>query len=389
MTNKLGVAILLLFAAAACDRSGTPSSAPALPPVAPAAPAARDASGGSVALPQLDFSALAEKEGPAVVNISTVRKARGDTALPPLTGIPEDDPFFDFFRRFAPPAPRDYRTHSLGSGFLISRDGVILTNAHVIDEATEVTVKLTDRREFKAKVIGADPRSDVAVLKIDAKGLPAVTIGDPARTRVGEWVVAIGSPFGFENSVTAGIISAKGRQLPDETYVPFLQADVPINPGNSGGPLFNLRGEVIGINSQIYSRTGGYMGLSFAIPIDVAMNVADQLRQSGKVTRGRLGVRIQDVNTDLAHSFGMERPDGALIAAVEPRSPAAQAGLRAGDVILSFDGKPIKNATDLPVIVASTAPGKTVNIDLWRERKRHSIEVRIAEAPADSGSGRR
>src|SRR5581483_951113 len=280
MTNKLGVAILLLLAAAACNRSGTPSSSPASPP-APAA--TREASRSSAPLPQLDFSALAEKEGPAVVNISTVRKMRGEAALPPLPGIPEDDPFFDFFRRFAPPVPRDYRTQSLGSGFLISRDGVILTNAHVVDEATEVTVKLTDRREFKAKVIGVDARSDVAVLKIDAKDLPAVAIGDPAHTRVGEWVVAIGSPFGFENSVTAGIISAKGRQLPDETYVPFLQTDVPINPGNSGGPLFNLRGEVIGINSQIYSRTGGYMGLSFAIPIDVAMDIQSQLRQYGRI----------------------------------------------------------------------------------------------------------
>ncbi len=385
MTNKLGVAILLLLAAAACNRSGTPSSSPASPP-APAA--TREASRSSAPLPQLDFSALAEKEGPAVVNISTVRKMRGEAALPPLPGIPEDDPFFDFFRRFAPPVPRDYRTQSLGSGFLISRDGVILTNAHVVDEATEVTVKLTDRREFKAKVIGVDARSDVAVLKIDAKDLPAVAIGDPAHTRVGEWVVAIGSPFGFENSVTAGIISAKGRQLPDETYVPFLQTDVPINPGNSGGHLFNLRGEVIGINSQIYSRTGGYMGLSFAIPIDVAMNVADQLRQTGKVTRGRLGVRIQDVNTDLARSFGLERPEGALIAAVEPRSPAAQAGLQTGDVILGFDGKPIKSATDLPAIVASTAPGRTVTIDLWRESARRSVEVRIAEAPTEPRSWR-
>ncbi|HWN30736.1 MAG TPA: trypsin-like peptidase domain-containing protein, partial [Burkholderiales bacterium] len=251
-----------------------------------------------------DFTELAEKQGPAVVNVSTTQTVQAQQGIPQLP-FSEDDPFYEFFKRFAPPVPREFESKSLGSGFIISSDGYLLTNAHVVADADEVTVKLTDKREFKAKVIGSDRRTDVALLKIDATGLPKVTLGDPAKLKVGEWVVAIGSPFGFENSVTAGIVSAKGRSLPQENFVPFIQTDVAINPGNSGGPLFNLKGEVVGINSQIYSRTGGFMGLSFAIPIDVAMDVTEQLRTTGKVSRGRIGVVIQEVTKELADSFGL------------------------------------------------------------------------------------
>src|SRR3989339_1642070 len=278
-----------------------------------------------------DFTELVEKQGPAVVNISTTQIIRNAHGLP---NLPEGDPFYEFFRRFAPQIPREQESQSLGSGFIISADGYIMTNAHVVESADKITVRLTDKREFSAKVIGADKRTDVALLKIEATGLPKVTVGDPDKLKVGEWVVAIGSPFGFDSSVTAGIVSAKGRTLPQENYVPFIQTDVAINPGNSGGPLFNMKGEVVGINSQIYSRSGGYMGLSFAIPIDVAMEVANQLRSGGKVSRGWLGVVIQEVSSDLAESFGLDRPRGALIAQVQPDGPAAKAGLQVADVIL-------------------------------------------------------
>jgi serine protease Do len=292
-----------------------------------------------------DFTELVDKQGPAVVNVSTTssgRAARGGGRLP---NVPEDDPFYEFFRRFAPqnPGPREFEAQSLGSGFIISTDGYVLTNAHVVEAAEEITIKLNDKREFKAKVIGADRKTDIALLKIDATGLPAVKIGDPARLRVGEWVVAIGSPFGFESTVTAGIVSAKGRSLPQENFVPFIQTDVAVNPGNSGGPLFNMRGEVVGINSQIYSRTGGFMGLSFAIPIDVAMDIQQQLRTVGKVTRGRIGVGIQPVTKEMAESFGLPKPVGALVNAVEPGSPAEKAGIQVSDVILRFDGKPVSS----------------------------------------------
>ena len=264
-----------------------------------------------------DFTDLVEKQGGAVVNISTTQAAR-NTLSQQLPQLDENDPFFEFFRRFAPnPGQREFQPQSLGSGFIISADGYILTNAHVIDAAEEVTVKLTDKREFKAKVIGADKRTDVALIKIESTGLPTVRFGDPAKLKVGEWVVAIGSPFGFDNTVTAGIVSAKGRSLPQENFVPFIQTDVAVNPGNSGGPLFNLRGEVVGINSQIYSRTGGFMGLSFAIPIDVANDIAQQLRTTGKVTRGRIGVVIQQVTKELADGFGLPKPQGALVNSVE------------------------------------------------------------------------
>ena len=326
-----------------------------------------------------DFTELVEKQGPAVVNVSTTSTARDG----PQSPVPEDDPFYDFFRRFGPPQPREYETRSLGSGFIISADGTILTNAHVVDAADEVTVKLSDKREFKAKVIGSDKRTDVAVIKIEATGLPVVRIGDPEKLKVGEWVLAIGSPFGFESTVTAGIVSAKGRSLPQESFVPFLQTDVAINPGNSGGPLFNLRGEVVGINSQIYSRTGGFMGLSFAIPIDVATDVANQLKTTGKVRRGRIGVTIQEITRELAESFKLPKPAGALVTSVEKGSPADRAGVQVSDVIVKFDGKTVTSSVDLPRIVAQTRPGSKVAMELWRNGASREVSVTVGEIPDD------
>jgi len=326
-----------------------------------------------------DFTELVEKQGPAVVNISTTQSVR-NPLLPQAPNLQEDDPFYEFFRRFIPqPGPREFQSQSLGSGFIISQDGYILTNAHVVETAEEITVKLTDKREFKAKVIGSDRRTDVALIKIDATGLPAVRFGDPGKLRVGEWVLAIGSPFGFENTVTAGIVSAKGRSLPQETYVPFIQTDVAVNPGNSGGPLFNLRGEVVGINSQIYSRTGGFMGLSFAIPIDVANDIAQQLRTVGKVTRGRIGVVIQPLSKELVDGFGLPRTQGALVNSVEKGGPADKAGVEAGDVILRFDGKTVASSEDLPRIVGATRPGSKVTMQIWRNKGTRDVQVVVAE----------
>ena len=331
-----------------------------------------------------DFTDLVERQGTTVVNISTTQSARNALAIP---NVPDDDPFYEFFRRFIPsPGPREFQSQSLGSGFVISNDGYILTNAHVVDAAEEITVKLNDKREFKAKVIGADRRTDIALLKIDASGLQAVRFGDPGRLKVGEWVVAIGSPFGFENTVTAGIVSAKGRSLPQENFVPFIQTDVAVNPGNSGGPLFNLRGEVVGINSQIYSRTGGFMGLSFAIPIDVANDIVQQLRSVGKVTRGRIGVVIQPITKELAESFGLAKPMGALVNSVEKGGPADKAGIESGDVILRFDGKPVASSEDLPRIVGATRPGTKVGVQLWRNKTAREVQVTIAELPDDRAS---
>jgi len=332
-----------------------------------------------------DFADLVEKQGPAVVNVSTTSTSRGGGAQSP---VPEDDPFYDFFRRFGPPQPKDYETRSLGSGFIVSADGYILTNAHVVDMADDVTVKLNDKREFKAKVIGADKRTDVAVIKIEATGLPAVRIGDPEKLRVGEWVLAIGSPFGFESTVTAGIVSAKGRSLPQENYVPFIQTDVAINPGNSGGPLFNLKGEVVGINSQIYSRTGGFMGLSFAIPIDVAMDISNQLRTAGRVSRGRIGVVIQEVTKELAESFGLPRPNGALVNSVEKGGPAEKAGIEASDVILKFDGKTVTSSSDLPRIVAQTRPGSKVTAQIWHKGAGRDVTITVGEMPEEKAAQR-
>lgn len=332
-----------------------------------------------------DFTELVVKEGPAVVNISTTQVVHNEQVFPGMPpGMDENDPFYEFFRRFAPQVPHDEERRSLGSGFIISSDGYILTNAHVVDGADTVTVRLTDKREFKAKVIGADKRADVALIKIHASGLPKIIQGDPSKLKVGEWVVAIGSPFGFDNSVTAGIVSAKGRSLPEENYVPFIQTDVPINPGNSGGPLFNMEGQVVGINSQIYTRSGGYMGLSFAIPIDVAMDVANQLRTTGKVTRGRMGVTIQEVTRDLADSFGLSKAAGALISKVEKGGPADKAGLRISDVILKFDGKPVDSSSDLPRIVAGTRPGTKVMVEVWRKGEVKDIPLVVGVLPSEN-----
>jgi serine protease Do len=331
-----------------------------------------------------DFAALAERHGPAVVNISVTRMAGTEDESRSVPQFAPDSPFNEFFRRFDTPVPRGKMPQrGLGSGFIVSPDGLILTNAHVVAEASEVTVKLTDKREFRAKIVGVDPQTDVAVLRIDAKNLPTVKLGNTKDVRVGEWVVAIGSPYGFENTVTAGIVSATARALPDGTYVPFIQTDVAVNPGNSGGPLFNLKGEVIGINSQIYSGTGGYQGLSFAIPVDVAGKVMDQLVQHGKVTRGRIGVSIQEMSQSLAESFGMKQPAGALVSAVDKAGPAAKAGIETGDVILKVDGRAIKNSAELPVAIGDIKPGATAKIEVWRKGALQELVVTVSELQPD------
>jgi serine protease Do len=328
-----------------------------------------------------DFAQLVERNGPAVVNIRVEQNVKTSAEMPDF-GITPDHPMYEFFRRFQVPHPETpMPSRGMGSGFIVSPDGLILTNAHVVANASEVTVKLSDRREFKARVIGTDRQTDVAALKIDATNLPAVTLGSAQNVRVGEWVVAIGSPFGFENTVTSGIVSATSRALPDGRAVPFIQTDVALNPGNSGGPLFNMKGEVIGINSQIYSRSGGYQGLSFAIPIDTAMFVKDQLVAHGKVTRGRLGVTVQEVNQSLASSFGLKSARGALVSSVEDGTPAAQAGLRPGDVVLKLDGDEIGSSLDLSSRVARIKPGTTAKLEVWRDGKARELTVRVGEAP--------
>ncbi len=332
-----------------------------------------------------DFAEIAAQQGAAVVNISVSGSApSGMQGFPGFPQVDPSDPFYEFFRRFQMPGQPQGKTptHGMGSGFIVSSDGVIITNAHVIADAEEVIVKLTDKREFKAKVKGQDKFSDVAVLKIDAKDLPVVKIGNPQTARVGEWVIAIGSPFGFENTVTAGIISAKSRSLEDEGNVPFLQTDVAVNPGNSGGPLLNTNGEVIGINSQIFSRSGGYQGLSFAIPIDVAMKVGKQLLDNGKVSRGRLGVMIQEVNQQLADTFDLDKPTGALVSSVEEGSPADKAGIEPGDVILKFNGKEVSRSSELPSMVADVAPGSSASLTLWRKGKAKDITLNVGERVA-------
>ena len=339
-----------------------------------------------------EFTELVEQVSPAVVNISTRQAIPTQaTAVPPqmlpdLEGLP---PIFrEFFERSIPQlpqgqAPRQRQAQSLGSGFIISGDGYVLTNNHVVADADEIIVRLSDRSELEAKLVGADPRTDVALLKVEGKGLPAVKLGRSEVLKVGEWVLAIGSPFGFDHSVTAGIVSAKGRSLPNENYVPFIQTDVAINPGNSGGPLFNLDGEVVGINSQIFTRSGGFMGLSFAIPIDVAMNVAEQLKAGGKVNRGWLGVVIQEVNKDLAESFGLDKPAGALVAQVLENGPAAKGGLQVGDVILSMNGQPIVVSADLPHLVGTIKPGARVTLDIVRGGARKKLDLAVGALPEE------
>lgn len=340
-----------------------------------------------VSLP--DFTVLAERQGPAVVNISITQVTKRSAM--PFPNMPYDENLQEFFKRFGIPGvpgvpnqgEQEYKSQSLGSGFIISSDGYILTNAHVVSAADEMLVKLSDKREFKATLIGADKRTDIALIKIDASNLPKVTIGDPAKLKVGEWVAAIGSPFGLENTMTAGIVSAKGRALPQENYVPFIQTDVAINPGNSGGPLFNLAGEVVGINSQIYSRSGGSMGLSFSIPIDVAIDISNQLKDTGKISRGWLGVAIQELTKELAESFGMKSTNGALIAGVEKDSPADKGGLEAGDVITNFDGNAIIESSDLPRVVGSTKPNKLVEVVVLRKGKVKKLSFRLGEMPTE------
>jgi serine protease Do len=345
-------------------------------PVAPAA---------MVTLP--DFSTITSRDGPAVVNISVTgtAKASDAEAAAEMQGIDPDDPMFQFFRRFqgqmGPRAQqRDVPVRSQGSGFIVSPDGIIMTNAHVVKDAKEVTVKLTDRREYRAKVLGADAKTDIAVLKIDAKNLPTLALGNTKDLKVGEWVLAIGSPFGFESTVTAGVVSAKGRSLPDDSYVPFIQTDVAVNPGNSGGPLLNTRGEVVGINSQIYSRSGGYQGVSFAIPIDVAVQVKDQIVATGKATHARLGVAVQEVNQAFADSFKLDKPEGALVSNIEKGGPGDKAGLKAGDVIRKVDSQPIVSSGDLPAVIGQQAPGKKVTLEVWRQGERQELSAKLGDA---------
>jgi serine protease Do len=335
-----------------------------------------------------DFTELAASNSAAVVNITTEQKTTAQRRLPrdfSMPDIPEDSPFSDLFKHFFGEGPegmpRQEERESKGSGFVISPDGYILTNHHVIADADDIQVGFSDRRIYDAKVIGSDKASDVALIKIEATGLPTVQIGQSRDLAVGEWVLAIGSPFGFDHTVTAGIVSAKGRSLPTENYVPFIQTDVAINPGNSGGPLFNLDGEVIGINSQIFSRSGGFMGLSFAIPIELAMNVADQLRETGSVARGYLGVLIQDVDRDLAESFGMVQPHGALVSRVMQDSPAAAAGLKVGDVIISFNDQRLLNSSQLPPLVGATRVDTPASVKVLRDGKEQTLSIRVGRLP--------
>jgi serine protease Do len=348
--------------------------------LAPAAPAAPRE------LP--DFSRLVEKHGAAVVNISTTQRVkRFMPARPETPDIPDDHPFSEFFRRYFEGVPDFSEETSLGSGFIISRDGYILTCAHVVEDAREILVRLTDRREFGARLVGRDTRSDIAVLKIDAASLPAVAVGNPARLRVGEWVLAIGSPFGFDNSATTGIVSAKGRSLPNESYITFIQTDVAINPGNSGGPLFNLRGEVVGVNSQIYSRTGGFMGVSFAIPIDIAMRIGEQLKREGMVRRGWLGVSLQEVSRELAQAYGLGQPRGALIADILPQGPGAKSDLRAGDIVLNYEGQPVNFSSDLPPLVGQTLPGTRARLTVFRRGAgEQTAHITVGELKEKGGS---
>jgi serine protease Do len=370
--------VVLLVLAAACTQPPSATAEASNPAAGQPAPAVATAGDPAVTAALPNFSALVDAYGPAVVNVSTVSSGRAVRR-----GVPEispDNPLYDFFRNFGDPHGQAPPARGEGSGFVVSADGYILTNAHVVQGASEVTVRMTDRREYSAEVVGIDRRTDVAVLKVDAKNLPVVRIGDASRLKPGEWVIAIGSPFGFENSVTAGIVSATARSLGNpDTYTPFIQTDVAVNPGNSGGPLFNLKGEVVGINSQIYSRTGGYQGVSFAIPIDVAIGVKEQLVTTGHVQRGRIGVGIQEVNQALADSFKLARPRGALVSEVVDDGPAAAAGVHVGDVILAVDGKAIERSSELPPIIAGIKPGTQATLTVWRDQTEKTLRVKVGE----------
>jgi serine protease Do len=333
-----------------------------------------------------DFTGLVDQNNAAVVNISTSQKVAPtqQPQLPEGFEVPEGTPFDEFFRRyFGDGEGEPSEAKSLGSGFIVSKDGYVVTNHHVVKGADEIVVRLQDRRELVAKMIGSDKRSDIALLKIEADNLPTVRLGQSDSLKVGEWVLAIGSPFGFEHSVTAGIVSAKGRSLPSDNYVPFIQTDVAINPGNSGGPLFNLNGDVVGVNSQIYSRTGGFMGLSFAIPIEVAMEVVEQLKAQGKVSRGWLGVQIQDVTRELAESFGMKKPQGALVAKILPKSPAEEAGLQVGDIITEYNGKEVETSASLPPMVGMTKIGEKSSLKIIRQGSTKELSIKIGSLPVE------
>ncbi len=383
--SRLVVALVaagVIGGAGATFVSGSMAAAPAAAASASAVPGA-----AAPAITPVDFTQVVQRYGPAVVNISVsgMKKVAGQG----MPGLDPDDPFYEFFKRFAVPGgqgQREMPVRGEGSGFIVDPNGIILTNAHVVSDAKDVTVKLTDRREFSAKVLGSDPKTDIAVLKIDAKNLPVVPLGSARDLKVGEWVLAIGSPFGFENSVTVGVVSAKRRSLPDDGYVPFIQTDVALNPGNSGGPLFDSRGQVVGINSQIFSRTGGYQGLSFAIPIEVATRVRDQIVAHGSVRHAKLGVTVQEVNQTLADSFRLEKPEGALVASVEKGGPADRAGLQSGDVILKADGKPIVASGDLPALIGEASPGDKVALEIWRQGKRQEITARLGDASEKAAS---
>jgi serine protease Do len=367
-----------VFAAGALSLGRPVKTLAASEPAAVASPSAPPVGAVTRSLP--DFTSIVRQYGPAVVNVSVIQNQKQDDSG---TSGPDQD----FMRRFGMPfgmQPHgDQVVHGIGSGFIVKSDGLILTNSHVVANATDVTVKLTDKREFRAKVLGSDKDTDIAVLKINASDLPTVRIGDASKVQVGEWVLAIGSPFGFENTATAGIVSARARSLPNEGYVPFLQTDVPVNPGNSGGPLFDLSGEVVGVNSQIYSGSGGYMGISFAIPINVAMKVGQELASTGKVVRGRIGVAIQDVNAKLAKSFGLPKPQGALVSSIDKNGPAGKSDLRPGDVILSLNGQPVTGSSDLPPRIADIHPGDTAKLSVWREGKEHDVEVKVGQAKGE------
>lgn len=381
---------LALLAAGAIGGAGVSAFNAVHPSAIAAAPTALVAAAPIQPAAPPDFSQITERYGPAVVNISVTGTTKVSNNSPFAQGDDDDgimgDPFGEFFKRFQPGQGRpgmpqqETPTRGQGSGFIVSADGIILTNAHVVRGAKEVTVKLTDRREFRAKVLGADPKTDVAVLKIEAANLPVVTLGKTSDLKVGEWVLAIGSPFGFENTVTAGVVSAKGRSLPDDSSVPFIQTDVAINPGNSGGPLFNARGEVVGINSQIYSRSGGYQGVSFAIPIDVAGRIKDQIVATGKVEHARLGVMVQEVNQAFANSFKLDKPEGALVSSVEKGGPADQAGLQSGDVIRKANGQPIVSSGDLPAVIGLASPGDTLKLDIWRQGAAKELTAKLGSA---------
>ena len=391
ITHRIVLMLALAGVLAACGQDTDNTTKQDTSDSRDTAPARADAGDGEPLVTGLpDFTALVKKEAPAVVNISTVtRRERSQQSQ--LDQLPEM--FRRFFDEFGGPggpgggpAPRS-ETESLGSGFIISSDGYVLTNYHVVGEADEIVVRLQDRRELDAELIGSDPQSDLALIKVDASDLPVVDIGSSDDLQVGEWVLAISAPFGFDSSVTAGIVSAKGRSLPTDNYVPFIQTDVAINPGNSGGPLFNLNGQVVGINSQIVSRSGGYMGLSFAIPIDLAMDVADQLKETGEVSRGWLGVLIQEVDRDLAESFGLDKPMGALVAQVQSGSPAAEAGLQPGDVIIAFNGREIQRSAQLPKWVGALKAGTEAEMTVVRDGDEKTLEVTVGELPDNPQAG--